>query len=172
MAKLRSASAYRRIKRAYTRMSKYKKKSFIKGVPGSRIHIYDMGNLNADYPIKFKLVAKKDVNLRHNALESGRITATHLLAKHYGKKGFALHIHAFPHHIMRENALATGAGADRMQTGMRNAFGKPKGRSAQVKKGKVIMTAEVQEKGELIAKDALRKASSKFPISCSIIQVK
>ena len=172
MAKLRSASAYRRIKRAYTRLSKYKKKSFIKGVPGSRIHLFDMGNLTAEFPLKFQLIAAKDVNLRHNALEAGRVTATHCLAKQYGKKGFALHVHAVPHHVMRENSLATGAGADRMQTGMRSAFGKPKGLACQVRKGKIIMTANVQEKGEYFAKEALRKASAKFPIHCRIEQVK
>jgi large subunit ribosomal protein L10e len=171
MAKLRNANAYRRIKRPYTRTSKYKKKSFIKGVPGSRIQLFDMGNLNADYPIKFRLVAMKDINLRHNALEAGRMAATHLLGRQFGKRGFALHIHAFPHHIMRENALATGAGADRMQTGMRNAFGKSVGKSAHVKKGKVIMTAEVPENGAHFAKEALRKASSKFPIHCKVEQV-
>ncbi|MBT4114464.1 hypothetical protein HOE41_02430, partial [Candidatus Woesearchaeota archaeon] len=45
MAKLRAANAYRRIKRAYTRTSKYKKKAFIKGIPGTKIHLYDMGDL-------------------------------------------------------------------------------------------------------------------------------
>jgi len=172
MAKLRNANAYRRIKRAYTRTSKYKKKAFIKGVPGSKIHLFDMGNLHTKFPLKFKLVAVEDINLRHNALEAGRMTATHLLAGKYGKKGFALHIHAVPHHIMRENPLATGAGADRMQKGMKNCFGKPIGRSCQVKKGKVLMSAEVPEGGETFAKEALRKASCKFPIPCKIEQVK
>jgi large subunit ribosomal protein L10e len=171
MAKLRNANAYRRVKRAYTRMSKYKRKSFIKGVPGSKIHLFDMGNLQATYPLKFKLVATKEVNLRHNALEAGRIAATHCLGGKYGKKGFSLHVHAIPHQIMRENALATGAGADRMQTGMRNAFGKPIGKSCSVRKGKVIMTANVPEGGEFFAREALRKASSKFPIKCKVEQV-
>ena len=172
MAKLRNANAYRRIKRAYTRTSKYKRKAFIKGVPGSKIHLFDMGNLSAKFPLKFKLVAMKDVNLRHNALEAGRMTATHTLAGKYGKKGFSLHIHAVPHHVMRENALATGAGADRMQTGMRNAFGKAIGKSCQVRKGKVLMSAEVQEGGEHFAREALRKAGCKFPIPCKVLQVK
>ncbi|MBT3940614.1 50S ribosomal protein L16 [Candidatus Woesearchaeota archaeon] len=168
MAKLRAANAYRRIKRAYTRTSKYKKKAFIKGIPGTKIHLYDMGDLTTKFPLKFKLIAKKEVNLRHNALEAGRMTATHTLAKQYGKKGFALHIHAVPHHVMRENALATGAGADRMQTGMRSAFGKAKGLSAHVRVGKVIMTADVPENGEHFAREALRKASAKFPIPCKV----
>ena len=171
MAKLRNANAYRRIKRPYTRMSKYKRKSYIKGVPGSRIQLFDMGDLTTDFPIKYRLVATKDINLRHNALEAGRMAATHLLGRQFGKKGFTLHIHAFPHHIMRENALATGAGADRMQTGMRNAFGKSIGKSAQVKKGKVIMTVGVPENGAHFAREALRKSSSKFPIKCSVEKI-
>jgi large subunit ribosomal protein L10e len=172
MAKLRNANAYRRIKRAFTRTSKYKKKSFIKGIPGTKIHLFDMGNLQAKFPLKFQLVAKKEVNLRHNALEAGRMTATHTLAGKYGKKGFAMHVHAIPHHVMRENALATGAGADRMQTGMRHSFGKPIGKSCPVRKGKVIFSVDVQEGAEPFAREALRKASAKFPIPCKVVQVK
>ncbi len=151
-------------------MSKYKRKSFIKGVPGSKLHLLDSGNLQDKFPLKFKLIATKDINLRHNALEAGRMTATHTLAKQYGKRGFAMHVHAFPHHIMRENALATGAGADRMQTGMRNSFGKPIGRSCPAKKGKVIFSVDVPENGAVHAKNALRKASAKFPIACKVVQ--
>jgi large subunit ribosomal protein L10e len=45
---------------------------------------------------------------------------------------------AHPHHILRENKMITGAGADRMQTGMSHSFGSNVGRAAQVKKGQVI----------------------------------
>ena len=42
-----------------------------------------------------------------------------------GRMGYHLKIRVYPHHIVRENPMATGAGADRVQDGMRKAFGKP-----------------------------------------------
>lgn len=168
MAKLRRASAYRRIKRAFTRTSKYKSKSFIKGSPAKKVTMYDMGALNKDFPITVQLIAKKGCNLRHNAIEAGRMVSNRLLASTFGKQGYALHLHTVPHNILRENALATGAGADRFQTGMKHSFGKPVGTSAHIKKGKILITACVPENGANTAKEALRKASSKFPIPCSI----
>ncbi len=172
MAKLREAKAYRRIKRPYTRKSKYRKHSFVKGVPGSKIIMFDMGNKRGNYPYKVNLIAKKDVNLRHNAIEASRIAATKYMTKILGKQGYHLKLRVYPHHVMRENPLATGAGADRMQQGMRHAFGKPIGAAAQVKEGKIIITAYVNEKDIKIGKEALRKAASKYPISCNIEVIK
>jgi large subunit ribosomal protein L10e len=166
MAKLREARAYRRIKRAYTRTSKYKEKSYVKGVPGSKIVAYDMGSKHADYPYRIELIARKAVNLRHNAIEASRVAAVRYLSTMLGKVGFHLQIRAVPHHVMRENPLATGAGADRMQQGMRASFGKSIGASAHIREGKVIMAAFVNENGIKVAKEALRKASSKYPIPC------
>ncbi len=168
MAKLREASAYRRVKRAYTRISKYKEKSYVKGVPSSKVVAYDIGAKGIDYPYQIHLIAKKAVNIRHNAIEASRITATKYLSDSLGKLGFHLRLRAVPHHIMRENPLATGAGADRMQQGMRLSFGKSIGISAQVHAGKILMTAYVDEKGINVAKEALRKAGSKYPIACKI----
>lgn len=42
--------------------------------------------------------------------------------------------------------MATGAGADRVQSGMRNAFGKPISVEAIVKKDQRIITIDCQEK--------------------------
>lgn len=166
MARLREARAYRRLKQPYTRVSKYRKKSFIKGNPASKVVMFDMGDKKHahEYPYNVTIYAKNDINLRHNALESARTTANRYMTKQLGKLGYSLKLRAVPHHIMRENALASGAGADRMQQGMRNSFGKPIGRSARVKTGAPLMTAYVDLKGVDVAKEALRKAASKFPI--------
>lgn len=168
MARLREARSYRRLKRPYTRKSKYKAKSYIKGVPGSKVVMYDVGEKQAHFPLQVDLIAKKRINLRHNAIEASRVTATRYLGTVLGKQGFHLKIRAVPHHVMRENPLATGAGADRMQMGMRLAFGKAIGTSAQVLPGKVLITIFTDEKGIPAVREALRKASSKYPIPCSI----
>jgi len=70
---------------------------------------------------------------------------------------------------MRENTLATGAGADRFQTGMRKAFGKPIGLAARVKPGQSLMEVRVNKSKQKFAKEALRRSSAKFPTPCSII---
>lgn len=166
MAKLRDASAYRRIKKAYVRKSKYRKHNFIRGVPGSKVVMFDVGNKKRDFPCSVLIRAKQDVNLRHNAVESARIAATKHIEKAVSKENFHLKIRVVPHHVMRENPLATGAGADRFQEGMTRAFGKPIGFSVHVKKGKPLFQIFVEEENLPHAKEALRKAASKFPIAC------
>ena len=61
--------------------------------------------------------------------------------------------------------MATGAGADRVQSGMRASFGKPVGRTARVKKGQAAFTIYVNEdeKDISIAKKALQKGVKKLP---------
>lgn len=74
----------------------------------------------------------------------------------------------YPHHVLRENPLAAGAGADRMSMGMQLAFGKPIGRAAQIKKGQTIVTVKVDKQNINVAKNALERFSHKLPCSCSI----
>ena len=168
MARLRSASAYRKVKQPYTRKSKYRKHSFVKGTPGSKVVMFDVGNKTAKFPHSVVLISKQDVNLRHNAIEAGRVTATKYLEKILTKQRFHLKLRVVPHHTMRMNPLATGAGADRFSTGMQKAFGKPIGFSAHVKPGKILFQAFVNEDGIPVAKEAMRKVASKFPLKFSI----
>jgi large subunit ribosomal protein L10e len=62
-----------------------------------------------------------------------------------------------------------GAHADRLQEGMRRAFGKPVGRAARVEPSQEIIVVKVDESGLEIAKEALRRAASKIPASCRIV---
>ncbi|MFW6231006.1 MAG: 50S ribosomal protein L16, partial [Nanoarchaeota archaeon] len=83
-------------------------------------------------------------------------------------QGFHLKVRAYPHHFLRENPLASGAGADRMSTGMKKAFGKIVGMAAQLDKGQIIFTAYVNEPQLKRAKEALLKAAKKLPCSCGL----
>ncbi|MBD3263294.1 50S ribosomal protein L16 [Candidatus Woesearchaeota archaeon] len=168
MAKLRSASAYRRIKRAFTRTSKVRSKSYIKGAPGKRIIRYDMGNLRKKFPFEISLISKRKQQIRDNAIEAARMASVRYLNLKVGMEHYHLKIKAVPHHILRENPLATGAGADRFQTGMSKSFGKAIGHAAQVNKGKKIITVSLDEKNIQHAKEACRKAKSKLGLPCSI----
>ena len=84
----------------------------------------------------------------------------------------SLRVHTFPHHVLRENKQATGAGADRVSQGMRCAFGKNVGTAARVKRGQRVISIQVQPEHYLVARDALRKASMKFPTPCTIRLIK
>ncbi len=62
------------------------------------------------------------------------------------KTDYKFKIKVYPHHHIRENPLASGAGADRMSTGMKKSFGKVIGLAARVKEGQEVM--EVHTKPE------------------------
>ena len=139
----------------------------------TRLSTEQMGDTNQQYPHKVQLRVKADLQIRHQALESARQTANRVLEKNIGKTGFRFTIKVYPHHILRENPIACGAGADRMSTGMQLSFGKPIGSAAQLRVGKVLMEVQVTSQTQIdVAKKALARAKTKVPCSCDIIVVK
>ncbi|MFQ6020703.1 MAG: 50S ribosomal protein L16 [Candidatus Aenigmatarchaeota archaeon] len=171
MARLRPGRCYtKKTKKPYTRISMRKpRKSYVKGVPASKIHQFEVGDVKGNFPVIFHLISKDDVQIRSNALESARVTTTKHLTKKLGTKNFFLKIRVYPHHVLRFKPLATGAGADRFSQGMRRAFGKPIGVSARVKKNQKILTVRAPANSEIIVKESLKRASSKVPCSCKIV---
>ena len=61
------------------------------------------------------------------------------------------------------------AGADRLQEGMRRAFGKPTGRAARVEVGQSILIVYVNEDGLETGRKACDTASTKLPMKTRII---
>ena len=55
------------------------------------------------------------------------------------------------------------AGADRLQTGMRGAFGKPYGLVAQVKIGHILMSVRTKDSAKANCIEAFRRAQHKYP---------
>ncbi|MEA3514448.1 MAG: 50S ribosomal protein L16 [Nanoarchaeota archaeon] len=170
MAKLRKFCAYRRLERPYTRTSRYRKKSFIRVRPHSKIVKYNMGDSKKKFDVTFDLISKGDLQIRHNAIESARLTCNRYLEKNLGKGGFYFEIRAFPHHILRENPLASGAGADRMSTGMKMSFGKPIGVAAQIRIGAPILSVSVNKNQMKVGREAVKKSSKKLPGKFSIVE--
>jgi large subunit ribosomal protein L10e len=78
-------------------------------------------------------------------------------------------IRCYPHNVLRENKLATGAGADRVSSGMRAAFGKAVGTAARVHPGQAIITLKVPLSAVPAAKEALWSASLKLPTPCYVV---
>jgi large subunit ribosomal protein L10e len=169
MAKLRKFCAYRRLdRRPNTRFSKYSKKNYVRVRPVCRVVSFTIGNSNTKYDTTLNLLSTKDLQIRDNAIESARQSCNKLLEGTCGKDNYFLQVRMYPHHVMRENPLASGAGADRMSTGMAFSFGKPIGVAAQIRKGKTLITVRVNKEHTETAKQALKRASYKLPCHCQI----
>ena len=165
------ASMYRRLKGpAYTR------RKYIGGVPNNRIHQFHVGNRRAaetgQFSVIVELISNTNCQIRHTALEAARVISNSTIRNEAGTQGYALRVHTYPHHVLRENKQATGAGADRVSQGMRCAFRKNVGTAARVKRGQRVISIQVNPQHYLTARDALRKASMKFPTPCSIKLIK
>jgi len=146
----------------------YTRKEYIKSIPPVMIPKFDLGNLKGDFPVIVKLVSKEAGQIRMNAIEAARIISHKYLASKVGENNYHLRISIYPHHILRENKMMAMAGADRLQDGMRKAFGTPIGRAARVRANQVLMYVRTHPQNIDKAKEALRRASSKLPIPSRI----
>ena len=169
MAKLRKGVAYRNLERPFTRRSKYRKKNFVRASPHNLIARYETGDTRKKFDTTVLVVSEMNLQIRHNAIEAARKSSNRVLELQTGKVGFKLKVRIFPHHILRENPLASGAGADRMSTGMAHSFGKPIGLAAQVHKGQAIFEIQVDKNNLEVAKKAAKRIMSKVPCTCNIV---
>jgi large subunit ribosomal protein L10e len=168
MAGLRKFKCYRVVKRSYTRKSKYKSKSYIKGATVCKVVRHVMGNPKKKYKFEVSLRTKVRTQVRDNALESARLSSNRKLDEKIGKTDYFFRIRPYPHHILRENKMLVGAGADRMQTGMKKAFGKVVGVAAQLKKDQKVFSVYVNKANVLHAKEALKAAIRRLPFDAAV----
>jgi large subunit ribosomal protein L10e len=101
-------------------------------------------------------------------LEAARVATNKLLSEKLGNS-YLLQVLPYPHVVLRENKMIFGAHADRLQDGMRRAFGKPIGTAARVKSNQPVIMINVNEDGLEVAKESLKRGSAKLPIPCRII---
>lgn len=168
MARLRKFAAYQSLERPYTRVSKFTKKNFVRGgFPSIKINKFDMGDPNKKYDAVITLNSTRAMNIRHNALEAARMTSNRVLEKGVPGK-YHLRLKVFPFHILRENPLAAGAGADRMSTGMKQAFGKVVGAAARLREGQTIFELRIDKANIKVAREALTRAAKKLPCTCKM----
>ena len=171
---LRKASAYsRKLNRPYTRKSSVKSKSYIKTVPNQLVVKFKMGNIK-DYDegrMKYILIlaSSEDILIRDNALEASR-QHIHKILEEELQGQFYFEVKVYPHHIIREKKMLTGAGADRVQTGMAHSFGTNMGRAAIVKAGQeIFLVAVTGEKPKRMVYKTLEQIKSKLPGSSRIL---
>ena len=174
MASLRKATAYSKKKVVpFTRISKKRQKSYIKTVPQQKIVKFTMGKQPlfkaGKLPHHLTVVSNEKVQIRHNAFEACRQFINKKMDKTTSGQ-YLFKVIPFPHHIQRENKMLTGAGADRMQTGMQLSYGKNMGKAAIVKPGsKIFFVAVNNQKMASFARKVLKQIKPKLPCKVKIL---
>eukprot|EP00438_Fugacium_kawagutii_P001480 Skav202526 [mRNA] locus=scaffold2011:64111:66643:- [translate_table: standard] len=175
----RPAKCYR-----YNKNKPYPKTRYCRGVPDPKIRIFDVGRKKKmpcdEFPAAAHLVCDEDQQLTSEALEAARIAVNKYMVTNAGKDGdgtrgykgwggmgrggdfFHIRIRPHPFNVLRINKTLSCAGADRLSSGMRGAFGKPYGTAARVDIGQVLISLRTKEEKIQFAVEALRRASAKF----------
>merc|ERR1711990_734760 len=115
-----------------------------------------------EFPLCVHLVSDELEQLSAEALEAARICCNKYLVKNCDKDGFHIRIRVHPFHVLRINKMLSCAGADRLQTGMRGAFGKTYGTVARVEIGQILCSIRCREHVSKNAMEALRRAKYKI----------
>ncbi len=157
------AKNYRQVKGA-----PYTRKEYIRASPPSKITKFTMGDTKASFPVQARLIATEEAQIRHNALEAARVASNRVLMTKLGN-AYVLRVIPYPHTVLRENKMIFGAHADRLQDGMRGAFGKPIGIAARVRVGQPIIEVGVNDNAVEVAREALRRGQNKLPMPCRIL---
>jgi len=134
----RPASCYR-----YQKNKPYPKSRFNRGVPDPKLRFYDGGRKKSYwdmFPNCIHLVSKEKEQISSESLEAGRIAANKYMVTRAGKEGFHIRIRVHPWHVVRINKMLSCAGADRLQTGMRHAYGKALCKCARVDIGTILIS--------------------------------
>jgi len=157
----RPARCYR-----YCKNKAYPKSRFCRGVPDPKIRIYDLGRKRAgvdEFPLCIHMVSNELEQLSAEALEAARICANKYMVKFMGKDAFHMRLRVHPFHVVRINKMLSCAGADRLQTGMRGAFGKAHGTVARVRIGQILLSVRSTDKYKDNVIESLRRSKFKFP---------
>ena len=155
--------------------SRNHRREYARGGAQSKIQRFWGGNKEIDWEdweLVIGLKVNKQVQISSNALEAIRITINSALQRKLGRNNFRLRIRPKPFQKIRENRMLAFAGADRVQSGMRNSFGRATGVCARVRAGAVICDVGTYLKNLPLVRDRLRVASMKLPCSAQIVLLK
>ncbi len=149
-----------------------RRREFARGGAQSKIVRFWGGNKEIpweEWDLVVGLKVDKQIQISSNALEAIRITINGALQKYLGRHNFRFRIRPKPFQKYRENRMLAFAGADRVQSGMRNSFGRSTGVCARVRAGQVIAEVGTDVKNLSLVRDRLRVASMKIPCTCQIV---
>ena len=151
------------------------RREYARGGSQSKIQRYWGGNKDIpweDWEIVVGLKVDKQVQISSNALEAIRITINSPLQKYLGKNGYRMRMRSKPFQKYRENRMLAFAGADRVQSGMRNSFGRPTGVCARVRAGAIILDVATNLRNLPLVRKRLRIASMKIPCGAQMVLLK
>jgi large subunit ribosomal protein L10e len=147
---------------AWARYSlKKPRKNYIRALPHTSLLIFNMGVDNPGYDLKMTMNPQRDIQLRSNALEAARQVANKYLETTI-PQGYFFKVLVYPHNVIREHKMATGAGADRISQGMSLAFGRPISIAARIREDQPIFMIKTSAKNRQVVNEAFRRASSKL----------
>ncbi|MFX0188387.1 MAG: 50S ribosomal protein L16 [Candidatus Hodarchaeota archaeon] len=152
-----------------------RRREFARGGAQSKIVRYWGGNKEIpweEWDLVVGLKVDKQIQISSNALEAIRITINGVLQRKLGRLNFRLRIRPKPFQKIRENRMLAFAGADRVQSGMRNSFGRSTGVCARVRAGQIIAEVGTYLKNLPLVRDRMRVASMKVPCTCQIVILK
>ncbi|MHA1670556.1 MAG: 50S ribosomal protein L16 [Promethearchaeota archaeon] len=151
------------------------RREYARGGAQSKIQRFWGGNTNVaweDFEIVLGLKVDKQIQISSNALEAIRISVNSPLQSLLGRLNYRMRIRPKPFQKYRENRMLAFAGADRVQSGMRNSFGRSTGVCARVRAGAVIIDVGTYLKNINIVRERLRIASMKISCSAQIVVLK
>jgi large subunit ribosomal protein L10e len=149
----------------YQKNKPYIKSRYCRGVPDSKIRIYDVGAKKAAvdlFPFVCHLVCDEKQQISSEALEACRVSINKHLTKTVGKDAYHIRIRAHPFHVLRANKMLSCAGADRLSSGMRHSYGKPIGVAARVDIGQILLSVRAKDASEPHVVEAIRRGKFKF----------
>jgi len=151
------------------------RREYARGGAQSKIARFWGGNKSVpweDWEIVVGLKVNNQIQISSNALETIRITVNSVLQRKVGRNNYRLRVRPKPFQKYRENRMLAFAGADRVQSGMRNSFGRATGVCARVRAGQVIMDVGSNLRNLKVIRDRLRVASMKIPCTCQTVVLK
>ena len=125
-----------------------------------------------DFDLVIGLKVKNQSQISSNTLEAIRITINGVLTRKLGRQNYRLRIRPKPFQKFRENRMLAFAGADRVQSGMRNSFGRSTGVCARVRAGQIIVDVGISLRNLPLVRDRLRVANMKISSPCQTVVLK
>jgi len=152
-----------------------RRREYARGGAQSKIQRYWGGNKDIpweQWDLVIGLKVNSQIQISSNALEAIRITINGVLQRKLGRLNYRLRIRPKPFQKYRENRMLAFAGADRVQSGMRNSFGRSTGVCARVRAGQIIAEVATSIKNLSLVRERLKVASMKIPSSCQVVILK
>ena len=127
-------------------------------MPRTSLIVFNMGKAQDNYDLELTLRPEQPIQLRSNALESARQVANKHLERELATE-YMFKVLVYPHNVIREHKMATGAGADRISRGMSQAFGRPVSVAARIREGQPIMLVRTNVPNRNVAVASLPASS-------------